>query len=353
MKKNFGSDSRVHTGDKPVYGRDEMNLAEFPIALLGKRPPGQKQLVFVDKIFDESKKQLVNRTLTVTASEPYNLPMSRDEEVILALIQLTAKRNFEEPHVYFTRYELIKLLGWKDDGVSYRRIENSLRLWLGIHLFYDKAWWDKSLQSWVKEGFNIFDSISIYDNETRRKQLARFPDNVHAGLSRVTWGSVIFKSFQSGNIKRLDFDFFTKLETPIAKRMFRFLDKRFYHSKTLEFEIQNFAYNHIGLSSCYDNSNLKVKLRPAIKELEEKRFLLSLPDSERFHSPRRGQHYVVFIRGDFCPQKNLLTPPRTSETSTALSESSITRIVPRTAVKPSKEQLESMAEKFGLKWRPK
>lgn len=350
MKKD-STKQREEVEQRNFQGRDEMNLAEFPIAALGKRQAGQRSLIFVDTIYHEAEKKPVTRTLTITASEPFGLPTSRDEEVILALIQLSAQNNFTEKEIFFTRYEIIKLLGWKDDGVSYKRVENSLRLWLGVHLFYDKAWWDKSIQSWVKEGFNILDSISIYDKERRRKELKISLGDPHAGLSRITWGSVIFKSFQAGNIKRLNFDFYTSLSTPIAKRMFRFLDKRFYHSKCLEFELKNFAYNHIGLSEYADTTNLKAKLKQAIKELEEKGFLIPLSASERFYSPRRGVHYVRFERSSIntlqkAPQLQRETPPLGELSNT------IVRIKPRTSPQPTKEELETICEKFNLKWRP-
>jgi len=51
--------------------------------------------------------------------------------------------------VNFTRYELLKLLGWGDSGASYERIEEALNRWVGVTLFYDKAWWDKDEKTWV------------------------------------------------------------------------------------------------------------------------------------------------------------------------------------------------------------
>lgn len=99
-------------------------------------------------------------------------------------------------------------MGWKVDGISYRRIADSLKLWRGITLYYDKAWWDKVEQSWVSETFGIIDSASIYDRERRDRQLKKVLQDPHAGLSHIKWGNLIFKSFQAGNIKKLDFDFY-------------------------------------------------------------------------------------------------------------------------------------------------
>src|SRR4051812_9231901 len=75
-------------------GKDELNLAESPIALVTDRiPAGQKTLRFEDRYHDEVKGQLITRRLVVTASDEYGLPTAKDDEVILGLIQLTQTAN--------------------------------------------------------------------------------------------------------------------------------------------------------------------------------------------------------------------------------------------------------------------
>ncbi len=89
-------------------GRDEMNLCEFPIATLADRvPEGCKTMVFEDR----------HGRLTVSGSDAYGLPAAPDSDVIVGLIQLTKLRNdFTNPTVTFTRYELLRLLGWPRRG---------------------------------------------------------------------------------------------------------------------------------------------------------------------------------------------------------------------------------------------
>ena len=49
-------------------GRDEMNLAEFPITLLTDRvPKDQKEAIYQDEIFDERTDLTLTRKLTITA----------------------------------------------------------------------------------------------------------------------------------------------------------------------------------------------------------------------------------------------------------------------------------------------
>src|SRR5271154_5516276 len=85
-------------------GRDEMNLADFPITLLTDRvPKDQKEAVYQDELFDERSGLTVSRKLTIQAGN-CGLTTAIDDEVILALIQLTKnKSNFTNRTVAFTR----------------------------------------------------------------------------------------------------------------------------------------------------------------------------------------------------------------------------------------------------------
>lgn len=74
----------------PALGADELNLCEFPLAAFGSRAPGElKTLTFEDEIFDEGNQQLVQRKLTVSASDAFGLPSPVDSDVLLVLMHLT------------------------------------------------------------------------------------------------------------------------------------------------------------------------------------------------------------------------------------------------------------------------
>ena len=103
-------------------------------------------------------------------------------------------------------------------------------------------------------------------------------------------------SFRAGNLKCLDFEFYRGLENATAKRLYRFLDKRFYRRKSCQFGLKELAWEHIGLARNYDVAGLKRRLRPGIVELEEKQFLQPLPDAVRFQKLCAGEWTVCFER---------------------------------------------------------
>ena len=276
------------------YYRDELNFAEFPLASVSTSlPKGQKTLEFTDEIFDKARNERVTRKLTITASDKYGLPTAMDDEVILGLIQLTGKAEFSERKVHFTRYELLKLLDWTDDTRNYNRLEQSLNRWLGVTLYYDKSWWSKEEQSWVNEGFHILDHVQIPDRERQRRGAKK---GENTGKSSFVWNEIVFNSFQSGYLKQIDFEFYKGLESAVSKRLYRFLDKRFYHRQRLEFDLRTFACEHIGLSKNYHNGELKRVLTPAIAELETQGFLKKLGTEERFVRRAKGEWNAVFVR---------------------------------------------------------
>ena len=151
MRKRLSSPETVlATAHLNNMGRDEMNLTEFPLATLADRAPrGCKTLVFEYPIGDGDHAQSRVRRLTISASDKYGLPTAIDDEVILGLVQVTKAAGFADRRVRFSRYQLIRLLGWRDEGRSYRRLEQSLKRWLGVTLYYENAWRDNAQKRWV------------------------------------------------------------------------------------------------------------------------------------------------------------------------------------------------------------
>jgi hypothetical protein len=252
-----------------VRGTDDNNMAEFPLALLTDvAPPNQKTLEFQDTIKDWKTGQEITRRVCITASEEFGLPTAKDDQVLAALLQLTAiANNFSSPDVPFTKHQVIELLGWDNSGWAYERVEESLHRWKTISVHYWNAWRDHGAKTWTDtEAIGIIDYFKISDG--RRNQ---GKDN--QTQSRFVWNSQLFKSFQSRYMKPLDFGLYRSLKRPAAQRAFRFLDKRFHHKDDWEFDLRTFACEKLGFSRNYDTGQLKARLQPAMTELEEAGFI--------------------------------------------------------------------------------
>ncbi len=269
-------------------GVDELNLAEFPLTHLGSRTDAAATtLEFHDQVFDDRSQQPVQRSLVISGSPLYGLPGPSDADVLLTLLHLTSLRNaFQGRRVEFTRYELVQFLGWDPGGASYRRLDESLQRWTSVTLQYRQAWWDRTGQRWKNQSFHILESLSLHGRA----------DATEDRLSSFTWSESVFTSCQVGNLKRLDLNQYFTLQRPAARQLYRFLDKRFYHSRNLEFPLRTLACEHVGLSRSYDAFDLKRRLQPAIEELEAIGFLQPIPAASRYRRQARGHWNIVLTR---------------------------------------------------------
>lgn len=270
-----------------VYGRDEMNLAEFPITLLADRRD-VSMIVREVPTRDEQTGMMILRKVTVSGSELYGLPSAQDNLILLGLIYLTKRaNNFRERRVGFNRSEVIRVLGWPDSGQSYARIELSLKRWANVFVLYENAWWDKPRQSYSSKGFGIIDDFEINDGSGARPPRA----------SNIAWNEVFFQSLEAGFVRTIDLKLLLRLKHPTSQQMYRFLGKHFYHSSSLTLDLRTFACEHVGLDRGYkDNGKLKEKLRPAIEELERIGFLEPMDRDGRYAKVGPGRWTITLRR---------------------------------------------------------
>ncbi|MDB6133194.1 MAG: replication initiator protein [Verrucomicrobiales bacterium] len=296
-------------------GRDELNLAEFPITTVGSRSdPSIKTISFEDTTYDKGAGEFITRRLTVTGSDKYGLPTTLDDEVLLGMIQLSHKQGFRSRDVFFKPSELLQSIGWEDCGPHYARLRVSLSRWHDISLHYDNAWRDKTTGEWVDAQFHFINNVE-FSKKGVKSMLAP------KGYCYFQWNDIVFKSFVAGNIKSLDFDLFLQLESGVARRMFRFLDKRFHFRSRLTFDLFVFAYEKIGLTRVQSNNPalIKRRLRAGIAELEAIGFILPLAEKFRFRKTR-GQWEIHFEKSTAEDEKRVTTPPLTKPAASSLEE---------------------------------
>jgi hypothetical protein len=310
-------------------GRDEMNLAEFPFALLADRAPeGLSTIKFEDSVEGKDGK-LVRRVWTVTGGEEFGLPVATDEEVYVALMEVTKEQGFDQRSMYITRYDLIKRLGWPDKGDSYRRLKEALDRLLGVTIKAEKAFWDNAKQRYVDVGFHIIDDYALYDENPGRKRAGQ---QDALPLSSITWNQVIFRSFQAGNIKQLDTAFFFGLRSSVSRRLYRYLDKKRYDGKdSFRIGVKKLAFEKLGMSRTYYPSHIKQELKRAHDELVESGFLSTV---EYVEAKGGGEEQAVyrFTRRKYLVTKELPTAEAGEELRAGLEQVGVTTAVARQLV---------------------
>ncbi len=274
-----------------VSSRDEMNLAEFPLAVLSTRAnPKIKTLEFADTQRMPSG-DVLERKWIITGADKFGLPTSTDDDVVLGLVCLTMDQGFRDRKVYFTRYELLKILRWSTEGKSYARLTKSLDRLSGVRVKATNSFYDNSLKAYQTRNFGLIDAYEINDE----RGAGRDPN------SYFIRSEVLFESFSAGFIKKIDLDFYFQLKSAVSRRLYRYLDKHFYYKHTVEKSLTLLAFEKLGLSRNYKYaSSIKQQLKPACEELISKGFLSSYE-----FSSRNGEPTVKFIRRS---KSELLSP---------------------------------------------
>ncbi len=333
-------------------GRDEMNLADFPISALQRQQPsdaeGRKldRLEFLATRYDPVKRQRVQQRVTLTSTARDGLPTPADEHVILALLYLAKhSNNFADATVHFAPGQLFEIMGWAPNGRSYDRLRDVLRRLKSLTIRYENAWWDAAGRGYEEEVATGILSAYRIARQVSGPRTADTPLE-----SWVTWTQQFHESLRNGNLKRLNLEVFFKLSTPTAQRMYRFLDKRFYSSPELSLDLVEFACGHIGLTEVDNVAVLKRRLLPALTELEQISFLKPLPPAERFQKVRTGQWRIVLQAQETQPVVGQDSDPDTGASSSGMVGATV-RIGILTHVSPP-DEAEELAREFYRQWVP-
>lgn len=263
------------------FSRDEMNLAEFPLAVLSTRHDSDvKTLEFSDSLTGKNGER-IERKWVITGADKFGLPTASDDEVLLGLLRLSATQEFRDRKVTFTRYELLRILKWSTEGRSYGRLQRALDRLSGVRIKTSNGFYDNSSKSHQTRNFGIIDAYELNDGRGDRDALeekahgsARTHSETTVKPSFFVWSEAMFTSFQSGFIKKLDLDFLLGLKSAVSKRLYRFLDKHFWYRSKVQYNLFTLAHEKIGISRNYAYaSQLKQQLQPAIEELMENGFL--------------------------------------------------------------------------------
>ena len=286
-------------------GHDEKNLAQFPLALLAKRPPnGLDTVEFRHEYRHPRSGQLITRKVTITGAGKYGLPTPQDQDVLMAFQYLTMldkqPQDLEDADrtVCFSRRQFFEVIGWPDTGDYYERLKKALRRLKGVTIVYE-GWWDEATGQ-VRSGeigFSLLDNYGLGDSRKKDKeQLLLFPDVHEAPRQQcfIIWNKVPFASFQQGYVKKLDLATYFCLPTAAAKQAYRYLDADLPPSGQREYDLHAFACEHVGLARSYKPGRLRDEVqKTVVVPLEHAEVIEPLPPTRRFL--KRDSHYKVMF----------------------------------------------------------
>ena len=297
----------VLTRFNPSMAKDEMNLCEFPLGFLGKKPPkGVTTLEFRDRAWDVAGQCYVQQKRTILGSEKYGLPRWFDDDVLLALIQLSKlQSDFQSPRVDFSRYQIVQLLDLDGGGDTYQRIKESILRMYAVTIECERSWYIKEKKQWCPgtKPIRIFADAHVYaesDSDPTQSSLS---------LSYVEFSQQIFESLSTGFVRTFDLDRYNRLKTPAAKRAMRYLGKCWGRLNPWEEDFRTFSCERLGFSRKYDNSNLKRQSELYIADLENNGVIKPMPFEQRItKGDKRGVYNVLFepAASSFLPSPTVI-----------------------------------------------
>ena len=269
---------------------DEFNLATFPISVLDKKAQSSKEpLQFNDTITWNGER--VDRMWKVFPHPEKGFPGPIDDDVMMALLELTREQGGSKK-VFFSRYDLLKRLGWPINATYYTRLETSFKKLAAVRVEAINAFGDRARKRFVNMGLTFIQEWKL-NSETRGGEKSSY----------ILWSDRIADSINQELTRYLDASFyFEELTSAIERRLFRYLDNYFDNKQfSLVLNVRDLSHEHLGVSRQYKYiSQVMQRLEPALNTLVEKGYLESWLLS--------GENLYVYKRPDFGARVQLALP---------------------------------------------
>ncbi|MEL6444667.1 MAG: replication initiator protein A [Bacteroidota bacterium] len=250
------------------YGRDELNLIELAFTTLGRAR--SRKTLKTEWRGKDHKGRTRKFYKVVTGSDEFGLPEYASEELLIAFFHKASRDDFEARSITAVPYELLKLMGWGTDGRAYGRLKRALDQLAGVYITTN-ALWNAEKGTYSKSGFHVLDDYEFVED----------PKSGHTSLT-VNWNEKLFSIFRQSRFKRLDTQFFYNLPTPVAKRLFRWLDKHLRKTGHAEIDVIHLAHVKLEISHSkrYVSQVMQV-LQPALDALTDRGYCTwALMDSQ-------------------------------------------------------------------------
>ena len=285
----MGRRSPQHEGgtDLDVLGEDynalifvEANLEVPPTFQLRRTDPNRRVAEFSNTLVNEEGER-VQQHWRISVPEPYELPGPFDQDVWVAVQTLVGMRGGMPPdgRLYFSLYEILGVMRKLRKGDNYKELRASLLRLSATHFQADNAFYLKDKNKLATRTFTLWD-VSLdteVDNETGEATERHF----------LEFNSVVRQSFQAEYLKTLDSDFYFSLRSPLAKRLYRLIDRKRQGNLRWSTSLDRLK-NMAPLAPSYKTpSKIRDVLETAHGELQRRGFLAGVS-----YEKRNGTHWV-------------------------------------------------------------
>lgn len=282
MAEDGGTDFEFLGEDYTALVLVEANLEVPPTFQLRRTDPNKRVAEFRNTLINENGEK-VNQYWRISVPEPYELPGSFDQDVWVAVQALVGMRGGMPPDgvIYFSLYELLGIMRKPRKGENYVELRESLLRLGATHFHADNAFYLKDSNELATRAFNLWD-VSLRTSINRRSGEAREKHSLE-------FHSVVRKSFGAEYLKPLDSDFYFSLRSPLAKRLYRLVDRKRGEKARWSTNLDKLKDMAPLAPSYRTPSKIRDVLKVAHRELQDRGFL-----AEAAFEKRGEQHFVRY-----------------------------------------------------------
>lgn len=261
---------RVRAAPRPELVPTERNIEESYLFAGSGNTDNEVREYVVDVVLEDGKR--AKRRFKYTPSKEYGDTTDFDRDVYRAII-LHAFQNGGIPQdgvVYFSLYQLRKILDLPEKGASYRKIRDSIVKLQTMSVNADTYW--QELKGFKSEYYSTFSRANFEANEDRYGRASEH--------HWVRFDEVIVRSYHEGYVRDLDHNFYFSLHKKHARALYSEIDLG--RGKGLVWEIPLSELGlRLGMAASYRHPSAKKRaLSGAHEEMKRKGFLarVSYPD---------------------------------------------------------------------------
>src|SRR5215210_5638204 len=267
----YGSEPvRVEAVPQAELVPTERNIEESYLFAGGANSENEIREYVIDVVLEDGGK--AKRKFRYTPSKEYGDTTDFDRDVYRAII-LHAFQGGGIPQdgvVYFSLYQLRKILDLPDKGSSYRKIRDSIVKMQTMSVNADTYW--QELKGFKSEYYSTFSRANFEANEGRFGRASEH--------HWVRFDEVIVRSYHEGYVRDLDHNFYFSLHKKHARALYSEIDLG--RGKGLVWEIPLSELGlRLGMAASYRHPSAKKRaLAAAHEEMKRKGFLgrVSYPD---------------------------------------------------------------------------
>jgi len=214
MARRSSEPVRVEEAPRPELVPTERNIEKSYLFAGGANSENEIREYVVDVVLEDGRK--AKRKFRYTPSKEYGDTTDFDRDVYRAII-LHAFQGGGIPQdgvVYFSLYQLRKILDLPDKGTSYRKIRDSIVKLQTMAVNADTFW--QELKGFKSEYYSTFARVNFEANEDRFGRASEH--------HWVRFDEVIVRSYHEGYVRDLDHNFYFSLNKKHSRALYSEID---------------------------------------------------------------------------------------------------------------------------------